>query len=50
MNTNKLDFEKLLKESIDQLSEYSLGNGESVEVFIYRLSDFPQINFSTGKS
>lgn len=49
MNSNKIDFENLLEESVNQLNQYAEGNTEHVEVVTYKLRDLPQIDLASVK-
>lgn len=49
MSTKKLDFEKLLEESVNQLNEYAQGKSDNVEVITYKLNDLPKIDVETVK-
>lgn len=49
MSVEKLDFERLLEESVDQLNEYTQGNTNNVQVITYKLNELPKIDLETVK-
>lgn len=49
MKSNKLDFENLLEESVNQLNQFAKGNSEHVEVITYKLRDLPEIDLTSVK-
>ncbi|ANU28317.1 helix-turn-helix domain-containing protein [Planococcus versutus] len=46
MKSNKLDFENLLEESVNQFAK---GNSEHIEVITYKLRDLPEIDLTSVK-
>lgn len=45
-----INFEESLATSLEQLEEYDKGNEDHVDIVIYRLFDFPDINADTVRA
>lgn len=49
MSVEKLDFEKLLGESINQLNDFAQGDTSNVEIVTYEINNLPNIGLDTIK-